>query len=89
MNARFGIDTEQLAFPIRREKGEEDDFTIYPDPDKEIIKVLTSSKSRKQLWAELPMQLEYNKAIRTSIDDTHKSFEESFAKGDFYNPKDI
>jgi ubiquinone/menaquinone biosynthesis C-methylase UbiE len=85
VNAQFSIDTEQLAFPIRREKGEEDDFTIYPEPDKEIVRILASSDSRAQLWTKLPMQLEYNKAIRTSIDDTRKSFEESFAKGDFYN----
>ncbi len=59
VNARFGISTEQLAFPIRPDKGEEDGFTVYPAPDKEIIKVLTSNISRAQLWSELPMQLEY------------------------------
>ena len=38
VNAQFSIESEQLAFPIRPEKGEEDGFIIYPNPDKEIVK---------------------------------------------------
>ena len=32
VNAQFSIETEQLAFPIRPNLGEVDDFMIYPDP---------------------------------------------------------
>ena len=72
MNAQFSIDTEQLAFPIRTDKGEQDDFTVYPVPDKEIIDVLTSNNSRAQLWAVLPMQLEYYNAIKTTKSENSK-----------------
>lgn len=30
VNAQFSLEREQLAFPIRHEKGEEDGFVIYP-----------------------------------------------------------
>ena len=60
VNAQFAVDSEQLAFPIRPEKGEEDGFVIYPDPDKEIVKALKENTSRTKLWEELPMKLEYN-----------------------------
>ena len=72
VNAQFSIDTEQLAFPIRTDKGEQDDFTVYPVPDKEIIDVLTSNNSRAQLWAVLPMQLEYYNAIKTTESENSK-----------------
>ena len=73
VNAQFSIDTEQLAFPIRTDKGEQDDFTVYPVPDKEIIDVLTSNNSRAQLWAVLPMQLEYYNAIKTTESENKKN----------------
>ena len=60
VNAQFGIDTEQLAFPIRSDKGEQDGYIVYPEPDREIVKALTSGKTRTELWNELPMKLEYN-----------------------------
>lgn len=47
---------------------------IYPEPEKVIIKALTSSKSRKQLWTELPMKLEYNRVDKTSIDESADTF---------------
>ena len=72
VNAQFSIDTEQLAFPIRTDKGEQDDFTVYPVPDKEIIDVLTSNNSRAQLWAVLPMQLEYYNAIKITESENKK-----------------
>ena len=61
VNAQFSIDSEQLAFPICSEKGEEDGFVIYPDPDKEIIRALKENSSRTRLWEDLPMKLEYDK----------------------------
>lgn len=64
VNAQFAIDSEQLAFAIRTEKNEEDGFIIYPDPDKKILEVLRNSKSRTELWNNLPTELDYkNKRI--------------------------
>lgn len=60
VNAQFSIDKEQLAFPIRLEKGEEDGFTVYPNPDMKILEKLTEHKTRTELWNDLPTELLYN-----------------------------
>lgn len=61
VNAQFSIDTEQLAFPIRSEMGEVGCFIVYPNPDIEVLKKLKTSKTRTDLWENLPTELEYNK----------------------------
>ena len=50
----------QLAFPIRTEKGEEDGFVIYPDPDKKVLEKFKNYKTRTELWDDLPSELGYN-----------------------------
>lgn len=60
VNAQFAIETEQLAFPVRSEKGEEDGFVIYPDPDTKILEKLKNNKTRTELWDDLPTELAYN-----------------------------
>lgn len=59
VNAQFSIDTEQLAFPIRPEMGESDSFIIYPDPDIEVLEKMRKSKTRTELWDNLPTELGY------------------------------
>lgn len=61
INAQFSLETEQLAFPIRPEKGEEDDLSVYPDPDINILSALRSNKTRPELWNNLPTELAYHK----------------------------
>lgn len=61
VNAQFSIETEQLAFPIRSEMGEVDCFVVYPNPDIEVLEKLKKSKTRAELWENLPTVLEYNK----------------------------
>ena len=58
VNAQFSLDEEQLAFPIRPKKGEEDGFTIYPSPDKKVLERLRKYKTRTELWEDLPTELE-------------------------------
>lgn len=60
VNAQFSLDEEYLAFPIRTEKGEEDGFTIYPNPDTKVIERLRNYKTRTELWGDLPTELGYN-----------------------------
>ena len=60
VNAQFSIDKEQLAFPIRLEKGEEDGFTVYPNPDMKILEKLREHKTRTELRNDLPTELLYN-----------------------------
>ena len=59
VNAQFSLESEQLAFPIRAEKGEEDGFVIYPDPDIKILEKFKNNKTRTELWDDLPTELGY------------------------------
>ena len=59
INAQFSLDEEYLAFPICTEKGEEDGFIIYPNPDVKILEKLRNNKTRTQLWNNLPTELDY------------------------------
>ncbi len=59
VNAQFSLEREQLAFPIRAEKGEEDGFVIYPDPDIKILEKFKNNKTRTELWDDLPTELDY------------------------------
>lgn len=59
VNAQFSLEREQLAFPIRTEKGEEDGFVIYPDPDIKILEKFKNNKTRTELWDDLPTELDY------------------------------
>ena len=59
VNAQFSLESEQLAFPIKAEKGEEDGFVIYPDPDIKILQKFKNNKTRTELWDDLPTELGY------------------------------
>ena len=59
VNAQFSIETEQLAFPIRPEMGEEDDFVVYPEPDVKVLEKIRGNKTRTELWDNLPTELAY------------------------------
>lgn len=53
------LEEGELVRPIRPEKGEEDGFIVYPDPDLKIVEKLKKYKTRKQLWKDLPTELAY------------------------------
>lgn len=61
VNAQFSVETEQLAYPIRPKMGEEDNLTVYPDPDIKIVEKLRKIKTRTELWDSLPNELEYDR----------------------------
>lgn len=60
VNAQFSIDEEQLAFPIRPEKGEEDILIVFPEPDAKVLDKMRKKKTRAELWSDLPTELAYN-----------------------------
>lgn len=60
VNAQFSVETEQLAFAVRPEMGEEDSFIIYPDPDKKILEKFGKYRTRTELWNDLPTELAYS-----------------------------
>ena len=59
VNAQFSTETEQLAFPVRPEKGEEDCFVVYPRPDVKVLEKFRAYKTRTELWDDLPTELGY------------------------------
>jgi len=61
VDAQFSLDKEQLAFPIRMEMGEMEDCVVYPTPDVNVLKSMRVSKTRSELWENLPTQLAYHK----------------------------
>ena len=60
VNAQFSIEEERLAFSIRPELGEVDDYTVYPNPDKKVLKRLQKYETRTQLWEDLPTELAFH-----------------------------
>ncbi len=60
VNARFSLEEEYLAFPVRPEKREEDDLTIYPNPDLKVLERLRKYETRPELWEDLPTELGYH-----------------------------
>ena len=60
VNAQFSMEEERLAFPIRPELGEVDDYTVYPNPDEKVLERLRKYETRTQLWEDLPTELAYH-----------------------------
>jgi 23S rRNA maturation mini-RNase III len=54
VNAQFSLEREQLAFPVRPEKGEEDIAGIFAVPRADVIKALSENKTAESLWRNLP-----------------------------------
>lgn len=63
VDAQFSVDGEKLAFPIRKEKGEEDCFTVFPTPDAKILEKLINNRTRTELWKDLPTELNYKSLL--------------------------
>jgi len=49
-NAQFSLNHEQLAFPVRKELGEENIPIIFANPIDSVINALTSYKNRDEVW---------------------------------------
>lgn len=57
VNAQFSLEEEQLAFPIRPEMGEKDNFVVYAKPDLKILEKMRINKTRTEIWKDLPTNL--------------------------------
>ncbi|MGR4879768.1 transglutaminase family protein [Streptomyces sp. LARHCF249] len=57
VDARFSLDVEQLAFPVRPDLGEVDYPGLYAAPHPATLKALQDSADRPQLWENLPTAL--------------------------------
>lgn len=57
VDARFSLEVERLAFPVRPELGEVDHPELYAAPHPAALKALQNSADRPQLWENLPTAL--------------------------------
>ena len=57
VNAQFSLEQEQLAFHVRKEKGEKDIPIIFAKPDKNVVQALISSPTIESLWINFPQKL--------------------------------
>ncbi|MEW2414408.1 transglutaminase family protein [Streptomyces sp. NPDC046866] len=57
VDARFSLDAERLAFPVRPELGEIDYPELYASAHPAVLKVLRESPDRSRLWQNLPVDL--------------------------------
>lgn len=57
VDARFTLDHERLAFPVRPELGEVDYPELHAAPHPAALKALQESADRQELWRKLPAAL--------------------------------
>ncbi|MFD9353097.1 transglutaminase family protein [Streptomyces sp. NPDC060031] len=57
VDARFDLEQEQLAFPVRPEQGEIDYPEVYAAAHPATLKALRESADRPELWRSLPTAL--------------------------------
>lgn len=57
IDARFGLDEERLAFPVRPELGEVDYPGVHAAPHPAVLDALRTSADRTELWRRLPASL--------------------------------
>ncbi|MGW2282483.1 transglutaminase-like domain-containing protein [Streptomyces sp. NPDC001770] len=54
VDARFSLDHERLAWPVRPASGEADYPVLYAAPHPEVLGALRRARDRHELWAMLP-----------------------------------
>ncbi|MFI2213774.1 transglutaminase domain-containing protein [Streptomyces sp. NPDC020141] len=57
VDARFSLDGERLAFPVRPEFNEVDYPVLYAAPHPVVLRALQSATDRETLWPHLPTEL--------------------------------
>ncbi len=57
INAQFGIEKEQLAFPPDPAKGEFTYPTVFASPAPEVLRTLRRFVNRADMWPHLPQRL--------------------------------
>ncbi len=57
VEAEFSVDEEKLAFPVRKEFGEQDYLVIYVNPNHNVVGALQKNKTVQELRDNLPVEL--------------------------------
>lgn len=55
--AHFSLYEEKLAFPVRKDLGEEDIPIIFSNPNQNVIDALIFYETRQELWNHIPQNL--------------------------------
>lgn len=71
VDAQFGLEKEQLAFPVRRDWGEVDYTTIYAKPAQKLMKILEEGEDMLCLYSNCLTDTiyDYKKASLDDIDE--------------------
>lgn len=57
VDAQFSLVNEQLAFEVRKDKGEEDILEIFEEPDPNVVDTLNTCKTVEDLYHNLPKDI--------------------------------
>ncbi|MCC4771510.1 ABC transporter ATP-binding protein [Methanosarcina sp. DH2] len=57
VDAQFSIYEEKIAWPVNKERGEEDHPVIFKEPNPTVVEVLKRSNNRKEMWAQWDLGL--------------------------------
>ncbi|MFF5973208.1 transglutaminase family protein [Streptomyces sp. NPDC012769] len=57
IDARFSLDEERLAWPVRPEFNEVDYPVLYDEPHPAVLSALRAARDRPHLWTMLPSEL--------------------------------
>jgi transglutaminase-like putative cysteine protease len=57
VDAQFSIEEEKIAWPVNKERGEEDHPVISIEPNPTVVEVLKKSNNRKEMWAQWDLGL--------------------------------
>ncbi|WP_048048355.1 transglutaminase-like domain-containing protein [Methanosarcina mazei] len=57
VDAQFSLYEEKIAWPVKKERGEEDHPIIFKEPSPTVIEILKKSNSRKEMWEQWDLGL--------------------------------
>jgi len=57
VDAQFSIEEEKIAWPVKKERGEEDHPAIFIKPNPTVVEILKKSNNRKEMWAQWDLGL--------------------------------
>lgn len=66
VDAQFSIYEEKVAWPVNKERGEEDHPVIFKEPNPIVVEILKKSNTRKEMWAQWDLGLKdlfYDKSL--------------------------
>lgn len=57
VDAQFSVCEEKIAWPVNKERGEEDHPVIFKEPNPIVVEILKKSSTRKEMWEQWDLGL--------------------------------